>query len=104
MPLLLVTDKSGAERSVDGNAGLSIMEVLRNGGFEIDAICGGACSCASCHIYVESSFIDRLPPMGDDEREMLESSEHARSESRLSCQLRLNDSLAGMRLTIAPSG
>ncbi len=79
------------------------MEALREAGFdEILALCGGCCSCASCHVYVDPAFLARLPDPSPDEDELLESSSHRRATSRLSCQIPLSDSIDGLAVTIAP--
>lgn len=77
------------------------METLREAGIgEILATCGGMCSCATCHVYVAQGF--DLPPMSEDENDLLDSSDHRQPNSRLSCQLILSDRLDGLALTVAP--
>lgn len=79
------------------------MEALRDSGFDdIQAICGGCCACATCHVYVDSAFLDRLPAPSGDERELLDTSTQRLSNSRLSCQIPVTAALDGLRLTIAP--
>lgn len=79
------------------------MEAIRDAGIdELLALCGGCCSCATCHVHVDPAFADRLPPMSEDESDLLDSSDHRRETSRLSCQVPLTDALAGLRVTIAP--
>ena len=103
MPKLVVTTRAGVVKSVDGKSGLSVMEILRNNGFdEIMAICGGCCSCATCQVYVDPAFVDRLPAVSDDEDFVLDSSEHRRPQSRLSCQIPFNEELDGLTIVIAP--
>ena len=103
MPQLIVTTRDGTEHAVTGAAGLSVMEVIRDHGFdELLAMCGGSCSCATCHVYVADADLARLGPVGPDENELLDSSEHRAAGSRLSCQLRFDDALDGLRVTIAP--
>ncbi|SEI67610.1 ferredoxin, 2Fe-2S [Sphingobium sp. AP50] len=103
MPKLIVVNRAGEEQAVDGDNGLSVMEVIRDNGFdELLALCGGCCSCATCHIYVDSAFADILPPLSEDENDLLDSSDHRNESSRLSCQLVLNDAMDGLRVTIAP--
>jgi 2Fe-2S ferredoxin len=103
MPELLVTDHEGLERRVEGEAGLSVMEVIRNAGFDdLQALCGGCCSCATCHVYVDPAFAARLPAMSEEENDLLDSSDHRRPESRLSCQIPYAEDLNGLRVTIAP--
>lgn len=103
MPHLIVTTRDGTEHQVTGAAGLSVMEVIRDHGFdELLAMCGGSCSCATCHVYVADVDLTRLDPIGPDENELLDSSEHRATGSRLSCQLRFDDALDRLRVTIAP--
>lgn len=103
MPKLIVVNRSGEEQAVDGDNGLSVMEVIRDNGFdELLALCGECCSCATCHIYVDPAFADAIPAMSEDENDLLDSSDHRNDTSRLSCQVMLNDALDGLRVTIAP--
>ncbi len=103
MTKLIVTTREGASRSVDSAPNLSVMETIRNAGFdELLALCGGVCSCATCHVYVDPEFAGKLPPVSVDEDELLDSSTHRKPESRLSCQIRLTDALSGLKVTIAP--
>lgn len=103
MPKLIVINRSGEEQTVDGDNGLSVMEVIRDNGFdELLALCGGCCSCATCHVYVDPTFAGVLPAMSEDENDLLDSSDHRNDTSRLSCQVVLSDALEGLRVTIAP--
>jgi ferredoxin, 2Fe-2S len=100
---LLVIDRDKPEREIEGEAGMSVMEVLREGGCDdVEAVCGGCCSCATCHVYVDPEFADRLPPISKDEAGMLEGLTHRTAQSRLSCQLPFSAALAGIRVTVAP--
>lgn len=102
MPRLIVVNREGEERTVEGDAGLSVMEVLRVNGFdELLALCGGCCSCATCHVHVDPSFTGVLPPMGEDENDLLDSSGHRDDTSRLSCQIPFTDALDGLKVRIA---
>lgn len=103
MPTLTVVTRAGLESTVEAADGLTVMEAIRDNGFdELLALCGGCCSCATCHVHVDSAFADRLPPMGEDEDDLLESSDHRAATSRLSCQIPLTMALDGLRVTIAP--
>lgn len=103
MPKLVVVNRDGSEKTVDGAVGLSVMEVIRENGFdELLALCGGCCSCATCHVHVDAEWADKLPPMSEDENDLLDSSDHRDDRSRLSCQLPFTDELDGLRVTIAP--
>lgn len=102
MPTLIVTTREGEERSVTGEASLSVMEVIRDNGFdELLALCGGCCSCATCHIHVDPAFADKLPPMSEDEDDLLDSTSDRDATSRLSCQIPFGDTLDGLRVRIA---
>jgi len=103
MPKLIVVNRDGAEQTVEGDKGLSVMEVIRDHSIdELLALCGGCCSCATCHVYVDPAFADALPAMSEDENDLLDSSDHRNETSRLSCQVVLSDALDGLRVTIAP--
>ena len=71
---------------------------------ELAALCGGNCSCATCHVYVDPAFTGRLPAMSEDEDDLLDSSDHRQPQSRLSCQIPVTSELEGLRVTIAPEG
>ena len=100
MPEIIVTDRAGLSRTIQAQAGMSLMEALRDNGLdELMALCGGCCSCATCHVYVAS---DALPPMSEDENDLLDSSDARRADSRLSCQIPLDATFDGLRVVIAP--
>ncbi|WP_066797806.1 2Fe-2S iron-sulfur cluster-binding protein [Sphingomonas soli] len=102
MPKLIVVTREGEEREVEGAAGLSVMEVIRENGIdEVLALCGGCCSCATCHVHVDPEFAAKLPPMSEDENDLLDSSAGRDANSRLSCQIPFTDALDGLRVTIA---
>ena len=103
MAKLIVVNRSGEEQEVEGSDGLSVMEIIRDAGFdELLALCGGCCSCATCHVYVDPSFADKLPAVSEDENDLLDSSDHRNETSRLSCQLVFGDALDGLKVQIAP--
>jgi ferredoxin, 2Fe-2S len=102
MPRLVVTARDGGVREVQGGAGLSVMEVIRDAGFdELLALCGGCCSCATCHVHVAAEWLDRMPVMSEDENDLLEATSDRDERSRLSCQLPFTDALDGLAVTIA---
>lgn len=103
MPKLIVVNRAGDEKTVDATTGLSVMEAIRDNGFdELLALCGGCCSCATCHVHVAPADIARLEPMSEDENDLLDSSDHRNEFSRLSCQIEMTDALDGLKVTIAP--
>ena len=102
MPKLIVTTREGETSEVDVGDGLTVMEAIRDNGFdELLALCGGCCSCATCHVHVDPAFADKLPPMSEDEDDLLESSDHRNEASRLSCQIPFGSELDGLKVTIA---
>ncbi len=102
MPQLIVVMRNGEERTITGEAGLSVMEVIRDAGIdEVLALCGGCCSCATCHVHVDPEFAAKLPKMSHDEDDLLESTADRDQYSRLSCQLPFGDALDGLRVRIA---
>ena len=104
MPLIIVTGRDGEKFDLDAEENQTLMEVIRDNGIEgMDAICGGCCSCATCHVYVDPEFIAKLPPISEDEDMLLDGSLHRKPEvSRLSCQIRMSNALDGLSLEIAP--
>jgi ferredoxin, 2Fe-2S len=102
MALLRVIDRDGREHEVEAKTGLKVMETLRELDYGVAAICGGMCSCATCHVYVDPEWVGRLPAAMSDERELLTELAHVQDNSRLSCQIELVPELAGLRVTIAP--
>ena len=103
MAKLVIVNTDGAESEVEVTNGLSVMEAIRDSGFdELLALCGGCCSCATCHIHVDPEFADKLPTMSEDENDLLDSSDHRGPNSRLSCQLQMTAELDGLRVIIAP--
>jgi 2Fe-2S ferredoxin len=102
MPKLIVVTREGDEHELSGETGHSVMEVIRDGGIdELLALCGGCCSCATCHVHIDPAFIDKLTPMNADEDDLLESSGDRDATSRLSCQIRFSDAIGGLRVRIA---
>lgn len=103
MVSLLVTDREGATREIEAAEGISVMEALRTGGFdEVEALCGGSCACATCHVYVEGDGLQLLDPMSEDENDLLDGSRHRTERSRLSCQLTCSPAIDHLHVTVAP--
>ncbi|MEG8053751.1 2Fe-2S iron-sulfur cluster-binding protein [Sphingomonas aerolata] len=102
MPKLIVVTRDGEERELMGETGLSVMEVIRDAGIdEILALCGGCCSCATCHVHVDPEFAAKLKPMSEDENDLLDSTSDRDDYSRLSCQIDMTDALDGLKIRIA---
>lgn len=105
MPNIHVTLRSGEERLVPVENGQTVMEAIRESGIdELLAMCGGCCSCATCHVIVDKAWVSSVGAPGEDESDLLDSSEHRVPGSRLSCQITLSDQLAGLQVVIAPEG
>ena len=103
MAEITVTDRDGGTHRVNAREGASVMETLRELEYGVAAICGGMCSCATCHVYVAEPWLDRLPPMQGDEKEILQELESFRPRgSRLSCQVPVGAGHAGLEVEIAP--
>ncbi len=97
-----LTDREGGTHDIDGDTGMKLMEAIRDIDHSVEAICGGLCSCATCHVYVADDWFGRLPPIEDDEEELLDSLENRRETSRLSCQVELVPDLDGITITVGP--
>ena len=104
MPRVVYIEDDGTHVEVDVEEGYSVMEgAIMNGVEGIEAECGGACSCATCHCYVQEEWWDKLPKMDVIEDSMLEAATERRSNSRLTCQIPMTDELDGLVLEVAPS-
>ncbi len=101
---IIVTDFDGVEHHLEAIEGWRIMEIIRDHGLPIKAECGGACCCATCHVYVEDEWLDKIPEARDDELDMLDEAVDVEDNSRLSCQLIMREDLDGIRLKLAPTG
>jgi len=97
MALLRVVDRDGVEHEVDAKPGLKVMETLRELDYGVAAICGGMCSCATCHVYVDPQWVSKLPAAMSDEKELLTELSHHESNSRLSCQIEFTNELMKLR-------
>ena len=97
MPKITYIDFEGTERSVDGNVGDSVMETATSNDLPgIDADCGGACACATCHVYVDDAWTDIVGKPEELEAEMLDVAEEVRETSRLSCQIKITEEMDGL--------
>lgn len=103
MAEFVVVTRDGTRHHLEIQEDITLMEAIRNAGIdELLALCGGCCSCATCHVYVDPDFAGRLPPITEDESDLLDSSDHRTAASRLSCQIPLGASLDGLAVRIAP--
>ena len=103
MPRVVFLSADKSETRIEIEVGDSLMSgAVRAGVDGIDAICGGACSCATCQVYVEQPWLDQLPDPSEDETDMLEFAAHVRSNSRLSCQIKITEALDGLTVRTPP--
>lgn len=102
MAELVIVDRDGKEHRVEGKVGVSVMETLRELDYGVAAICGGMCSCATCHVWIDDSWLRKLPAKQGDEQELLQELQGYAPNSRLSCQVQFDEGLSGLRVTIAP--
>ena len=89
-------DRKGRDHVLEGRDGWSVMEILRDGGLDIAAECGGACACATCHVYVDAAWQDKTGEKSAMEESMLDFAENVEPSSRLSCQIKVSDALDGL--------
>ena len=103
MARMTVVDRDGKEHEIEARPGLKVMEILRERDYGVAAICGGLCSCATCHVYVDEAWMARLPKRQSDEQDLLtELADYRPANSRLSCQVDFTEALSGLKVTIAP--
>ena len=102
MPKLIITDRSGKESEIEYDSNFTLMETLRDTGYDIEASCGGCCSCATCHVYIDEKWTNKLKNMDDDEESMLDQAFDVKNNSRLSCQIELSEEFDGLEIEIAP--
>jgi 2Fe-2S ferredoxin len=104
MPKITYVDSSGTERTVEGKNGMTVMETaIKHNVPGIDADCGGACACATCHVYVDAAFTDKVGKPSGMEQSMLDFAENVKESSRLSCQIKIRDDLDGLKVTTPES-
>lgn len=100
MPKIIYVDHEGTERPIEAKTGETVMETaIKNSVPGIDADCGGACACATCHVYVDEAFMDKVGQPEDMEQSMLDFAENVKPNSRLSCQITISDDLDGLKVT-----
>ena len=99
---IIARDRKGAEHIIEGNDGWTVMEALRDAGLPITAECGGACACATCHVYVEEGWLEKLRPPSNEETDMLDMAVAVEPNSRLSCQIICSATTDGIKVTLVP--
>jgi len=103
MPTITFIDQDGNQREIEAEAGSTVMETAINSDVPgILATCGGSCSCATCHVYVDDSWVDKLPAPELEEMDMLDTAHDLQENSRLSCQIKVTEELDGLIVTTPP--
>jgi len=101
MPKIVFNEPDGSRREIDAPIGVTLMEVARQNDVDgVVAECGGACACATCHVYIEPSWLPKLDPCEEMEEGMLENAWEPRANSRLSCQIHITADLDGLQVTV----
>ncbi len=104
MAVINVTNRAGKTESINGKVGNTLMEILRDAGQDVEAICGGCCSCATCHVFIDDAWTAKMPPRSEDETELVEQTNAFKpANSRLSCQIKFTDAMDGLAVTVAPA-
>jgi 2Fe-2S ferredoxin len=103
MPVLHVVNRAGQKHTIEGKVGQTLMEILRDHNMDVEAICGGCCSCATCHVFIDDAWVSQMPARSADELELVEQTRAFRpANSRLSCQIKFTEALDGLAVTVAP--
>ena len=97
-----VIDRDGNKHELEGDPNSTLMEILRDADLDIEAACGGCCACATCHVYINDQWLEKISPKDDDEESMLDQAFDVKNTSRLSCQINLSEELDGIELELAP--
>jgi 2Fe-2S ferredoxin len=103
MPKITYIDQDGTERAVEAELGATVMETAINNDVPgILATCGGSCSCATCHVYVDEEWFEKLPPLSLEELDMLDAAHDLEPNSRLSCQILVTEEIDGLVVKTPP--
>ena len=97
-----VTDREGNKHELEGDSNSTLMEILRDAGLDIEAACSGCCACATCHVYINDKWLEKISSKEEEEESMLDQAFDVRNTSRLSCQISLSEDLDGIELELAP--
>ena len=101
MSKIIVKDRSGISKELSADSGLTLMEIIRDAGMDIEAACGGCCACATCHLYISEDWVNKLKSKDDDEISMLDQAFNVEENSRLGCQIEFSDDLDGILVELA---
>ncbi|MGE3771238.1 MAG: 2Fe-2S iron-sulfur cluster-binding protein [Bdellovibrionales bacterium] len=99
---ITVIDEKGAARELEASPGMKVLEAMQDANLPVLAQCGGSCACATCHVYVDAAWVNKIPQPSEDESAMLDGAFDVTNESRLACQIELTDELDGLKVTMAP--
>ena len=102
MSKIIVKDRQGKVQELSADIGLTLMEIIRDAGMDIEAACGGCCACATCHLYVDKDWFSKLSTREDDEESMLDQAFNVKDNSRLGCQIEFDERLDGIKVELAP--
>ena len=102
MSCLIVVDRENEEHIVEATQGLTLMEIVKNAGLDVEAICGGQCVCSTCHVYIDKKWLEQLDGPSEEEQIMVEDTGYYQNNSRLSCQVVWDHSIDGIRISLAP--
>ncbi|HKH96774.1 MAG TPA: 2Fe-2S iron-sulfur cluster-binding protein [Beijerinckiaceae bacterium] len=104
MGVIHVIDRAGERHTLEAVEGWRVMEIIREWGLPIEGLCGGACECATCHVFVAPEWLERLYPASDEEESQLDTVPLTQGNSRLSCQILYAPELDGLEVSLAPVG
>jgi len=102
MTIIFVTDRQGVVQKLKADLGMSLMEIIREAGLDIEAACGGCCACATCHLYIDKKWLEKISKPDEDEESMLDQAFHVNKYSRLGCQIQFSAELDEMEVELAP--
>ena len=102
MGVIHVFDRQGERHTLEALEGWRVMEIIRDWNLPIEGVCGGACQCATCHVFVADNWVDRLHPASAEEEDQLDMVPITRKTSRLACQILWTPELDGLEVTLAP--
>ncbi len=98
---IFVTDLEGQEHEIEATLNWTVMEIVRDGDLPMKAECGGAMACATCHVYVDPDWMDKVGEQSDEERDILDGAFEVEANSRLCCQITFTPDLDGLKITLS---
>ena len=100
MTKIIAKDRERNVQELSADIGLTLMEIIRDAGMDIEAACGGCCACATCHLYIDKNWYSKLLPKEEDEESMLDQAFNVKDNSRLGCQIEFNEGLDGIKVEL----